>query len=359
MAIGEQFAGLDMGKLIGGPLTAAADASITLARSTADFINTVGFNTDQSARTMLFKFEKSDTDPMGNPMRNEMSLEVPLLAIVPIPNLQIDEVNILFDMEVKECEKSESALDVGVAFSGSAGFGPIKINISGNVSVHQSNTRSSDNSAKYHVDLRATNHGMPEGLARVLDIMAAAAAPTLLASKMVDGDGREVDEATKQKRLALQESYSKQQSLGTSCKAASDRYEASIKSIRDNIDSFAKAQKQEIQMELNKDSISDDDRGAYTELSQKISVIWDRVSTDVRTTVEAAYNEESPEITKFFDMKKLKKGARELENVDIVNDIKTMQSHFGNAVKYYKEFKGQEENLAAERAEYNGLLMKR
>ncbi|MDR1047642.1 MAG: DUF2589 domain-containing protein, partial [Treponema sp.] len=27
-----------MGKLIGGPLTAAADASITLARSTAEFI---------------------------------------------------------------------------------------------------------------------------------------------------------------------------------------------------------------------------------------------------------------------------------------------------------------------------------
>jgi hypothetical protein len=45
-----------------------------------------------------------------------MSLQVPLLAIVPIPNLQIDEVNIIFDMEVKECEKSESSLDAGGLF---------------------------------------------------------------------------------------------------------------------------------------------------------------------------------------------------------------------------------------------------
>ncbi len=41
-AIADQFKGLDMGSLIGGPLTAAADASIMLADSTADFINHVG-----------------------------------------------------------------------------------------------------------------------------------------------------------------------------------------------------------------------------------------------------------------------------------------------------------------------------
>jgi hypothetical protein len=369
MAIGAQFAGLDMEKLIGGPLTAAANASITLARSTADFINTVGFNTDKTARTILFKFEKSDMDPLGNPVRNEMSMEVPLLAIVPIPNLQIDEVNILFDMEVKECEKSESSLDAGAQFSLSAGFGPIKISITGNVSVHQSNTRSSDNSAKYHVDVRAANHGTPEGLARVLDIMAASAAPTLLASKMVDGNGKEVDAAAKQKRAALQTSYETQQRLGASCKAASEKYETSIKGMKDSIVSFTNAQKLDIQAKLNaisdgkdddeaKKAQNDENRAQYTELLQKLSGIWDRVSADARLTVEAAYNKTDPKLLDLFDMKKVNSGANGLEAVT-ENDVATIKGYFDNAIGDYKSFKEQEKALADERGNYNALLMKR
>ena len=49
-AIADQFKGLDMGSLIGGPLTAAADASIMLADSTADFINHVGFDNNGKVR---------------------------------------------------------------------------------------------------------------------------------------------------------------------------------------------------------------------------------------------------------------------------------------------------------------------
>ena len=39
MSIGEQFAGLDMESLIGGPLKAAADASMSLEKSMADYNN--------------------------------------------------------------------------------------------------------------------------------------------------------------------------------------------------------------------------------------------------------------------------------------------------------------------------------
>ncbi len=44
MSVAEQFSGLNIQNLIGGPLTAAADARISLARSTAEFINDVGFD---------------------------------------------------------------------------------------------------------------------------------------------------------------------------------------------------------------------------------------------------------------------------------------------------------------------------
>ena len=58
MAIGDQFSGLDMGNLIGGPLRAAADASMQLADSTASFINKVGFDEKGNTRKASFQFEK-------------------------------------------------------------------------------------------------------------------------------------------------------------------------------------------------------------------------------------------------------------------------------------------------------------
>jgi hypothetical protein len=361
-----------MENLIGGPLSAASNASVKLARSTADFINSVGFNPDKSARTMLFKYEKSDMDPLGNPVRNEMSLQVPLLAIVPIPNLQIDEVNILFDMEVKECEKAESSLDAGGSFSASVGIGPFSVSISGSVSVHQSNTRSTDNSAKYHVDVRAANHGTPEGLSRVLDILAAAAAPTLLTSKMVDNNGNEADAATKDKRAKLQTSYENQQRLGTACKAASDQYETSIKGMKDSAQSFLNSQKMEVQTKLNaitdgkgddneakeKNKQNDGDRDKYMGILQGLGNSWNRVISDARMTVEAVYNKDQNDITTLFDMKKVSADVSELDPV-AAGDIGTIKSYFDSAVQNYKTFKEQEKSLADERANYNVLLMKR
>ena len=194
MAIAEQFAGLDMQQLIGGPLSAAADASTQLANSTADFINRVGFDANGKVRTVAFAYQKRSMNEDGTSNLDEMKVDVPMLAIVPIPNLQVDEVNILFDMEVKQSEKSEKSLDLGASITGTMNLGIIKVSVSGSVSAHSSNTRSSDNSAKYHVDVRATNHGTPEGLARVLDMMAANVAPMLVDSTLKDGNGQNLSE---------------------------------------------------------------------------------------------------------------------------------------------------------------------
>lgn len=199
MAIGDQFSGLDMQNLIGGPLRAAADASMQLADSTANFINKVGFDENGNTRKASFQFEKKSFNEDGTTNEDEMKIDVPMLAIVPIPNLQVDEVNILFDMEVKESEKSESATDLSATASGSLNLGIVKVNISGSVSSHSSNTRSSDNSAKYHVDVRATNHGTPEGLARVLDMMAASVSPSLVSSTPKDANGQELPAERKER----------------------------------------------------------------------------------------------------------------------------------------------------------------
>lgn len=203
MSIAEQFAGLQMDQLIGAPLRAAADASAQLANSTADFINRVGFDSQGKVRNVAFGYQKRTVNEDGTSNLDEMKVDVPMLAIVPIPNLQVDEVNVLFDMEVKQSEREESARDMSGSMSGTLNLGIVKVNVTGSISSHQSHTRSSDNSAKYHVDVRATNHGTPEGLARVLDMMAANVAPMLVGSTIRDGNGQSLPEQAKAKAERL------------------------------------------------------------------------------------------------------------------------------------------------------------
>jgi len=191
--IGDQFRGLPMGELIGGPLMSACDAQVRLANATADFIKMVGFlppaegdkSGNQAVRTATFKFTRpaagAAAEP-GKPLPTEdVTLDVPLLAIVKVPALGIKTVDISFDMEVKNSETSKESTDTKGEFSvdAQAGWGPfsVKVHIAGSVSAHKENTRSSDQSAKYHVALHAADDGMPEGLARVLDIMNSAIAP--------------------------------------------------------------------------------------------------------------------------------------------------------------------------------------
>ncbi len=177
MAIAEEFAGLDMEQLISAPLSAAVDAGVKLAGATADFIRTVGIDSDGNVRTASFLYEEHRMNQEGNMQARQMQVQVPLLAVTAVPNLQIDEVNLLFDMEVKHSKVKDSVFGLEANGKGGAGFGPAKVSVSGSVSAHNTNTRKSDYSAKYHVDIRAANHGTPEALSRVLDLMASSLVP--------------------------------------------------------------------------------------------------------------------------------------------------------------------------------------
>ncbi|ASR43364.1 hypothetical protein BEN78_08240 [Xanthomonas citri pv. mangiferaeindicae] len=192
--ISDQFQGLPMGDLIGGPLNAACDAQVRLAQATADFIKVIGFLPPPDpandptgvggTRTATFRFKRPvDSIDPANPgiHEEEVELEVPLLAIVKVPNLSINTVDVTFDMEVKSSFSSKESSDASATLDATmqVGWGVFsaKVRIQGSVATHKENTRSSDNSAKYHVNVHAEDNGMPEGLARVLDILQTACAP--------------------------------------------------------------------------------------------------------------------------------------------------------------------------------------
>ncbi len=200
-----------MAALIGGPLTAACDAQVKLANATADFIKVIGFNPPVAAspgpddvgpiRVASFTFSRpvaprdavpavaaTSTSPALPAIpailagtTETVNLTVPMLALVQVPALSIKTVDIVFDMEVKSSSSTKSSTDesLSVKADASAKWGVVKasISIQGSVSAHKEHTRSTDNSAKYHVQVQATDTGMPEGLRRVLDIMNSAIVP--------------------------------------------------------------------------------------------------------------------------------------------------------------------------------------
>lgn len=192
----DQFGGLDMANLIGGPLKAACDAQSMMASATAQFIEDVGIvkeNNTRKLRTTAFSFVRSSTDEETGKLKTEhVSMDVPLLAIVKVPTLAIDNVDVTFDMEVKSSTTSEKKEDKAASAEVNGGykFGGFHVDatIKGSVSCHESNTRSSDNSAKYHVQVHAKDYGMPEGLSRMLDILATACTPTAIEASETNGN---------------------------------------------------------------------------------------------------------------------------------------------------------------------------
>ena len=187
VSMANQFSGLDMAALIGGPLTAACNAQTMLARSTLNFIEEVGLEPADASgvrkvRTANFSFDRTADGTDGKMGSENVEMNVPLLAIVNVPALSIDTVDVTFDMEVKSSTSSQSSSDKNAELDATAGLkiGPfsLDVKIKGSISCHESNTRSSDNSANYHVQVHASQQKTPEGLMRMLDILSSAVAPS-------------------------------------------------------------------------------------------------------------------------------------------------------------------------------------
>lgn len=197
MAAIEQFTGMDMEQLVAAPLVAACDAQVQLARSTAGFIQQVGVDEQGKTRTASFLYQQEEPEETMQEKRQSMRVEVPLLAMVPVPNLQIDEVGLTFDMEVRQSERKETEMQAGGNLEGGIGFGPAKVSMRGTVSSHSQHTRESDYSAKYHLEIRAANHGTPEALERVRDLMLTGIVPVPVKNVVVEKQKSAVSANTK------------------------------------------------------------------------------------------------------------------------------------------------------------------
>ncbi|MBN2891918.1 MAG: DUF2589 domain-containing protein [Bacteroidales bacterium] len=180
--------------IIGGPLKAAIEAQTIAARATVDFIQQVGFKTIDSGgseesnpqkvppakqdfgevRNVVFKYVATNDD--GTERIAELS--VPILTIVPVPYLRIDDMTIDFTANITEMINKTSSLSVNTnTDSGLNVIVPFYGAQSAGIKAKIAKTRNSSSSSKYAteytmgVHLNAVQDEMPSGLAKVLGIL--------------------------------------------------------------------------------------------------------------------------------------------------------------------------------------------
>ncbi|MCX4244709.1 DUF2589 domain-containing protein [Paraliomyxa miuraensis] len=162
--------------MIGGPLQAAVEAQRMAAESTIEFIEKVGFvhaddgTPTSDLRNVTFTYAKDNEGVSEN-----FSLTVPLLAIMPIPFIRIDEVNIEFSAKLNDVVRSEQSAqsNFGGSVSASARWGWGKASIRASYSTARKSSSSSSFESEYqmNVKVRAGAAPMPEGMAKILDIL--------------------------------------------------------------------------------------------------------------------------------------------------------------------------------------------
>ncbi len=177
------------GTLIGAPMTAAVEAQALAAQSSIDFIRSVGFTSDSEdeqfgdVRNVTFKYKSRD---VAEGIDKDVELVVPILTIVPIPYLRIEELTIDFTSKITEelvrNTKRDSSVDTKTELSVGykAFFSPVKVSLKASVSTKHSSSASTKNRYKTEhtivINARAVQDDMPGGMGRVLDLLESAIA---------------------------------------------------------------------------------------------------------------------------------------------------------------------------------------
>ncbi|MBB4161600.1 DUF2589 domain-containing protein [Streptomyces cinereoruber] len=162
-------------QIIGGPLQGVIRASAMAANETAQFINNVGFDAKNQARMVKFSYESAEhgeADQTTTPEKRVVTnVEVPLLAVVPIPYLQLSQVTLDFDVKIDSASarKQESTLGGEAAVSG--GFWGVTASVKASYSSSSSSSDTVNRSASMKVHVEAQQGPMPAGMEKILTML--------------------------------------------------------------------------------------------------------------------------------------------------------------------------------------------
>lgn len=218
VSMAQQFSGLPMDSLIGAPLNAAAKGNASMALTQTSFLLDTCFNkvtggtgsgTGSGTASVSYTpimiemslsrpvivqtagAQGSGTGSGGAVTFNNVTTQfnLPLLTIIPINSLGVDNVDITFAMEVKSSFSEDTNKTVSnsvkakASFEAKMGWGPISATVTGSASYDHkdSETHSThyqkSNSAKYTVNVHAGQLPIPKGVNTIIEAFTNAIQP--------------------------------------------------------------------------------------------------------------------------------------------------------------------------------------
>ncbi|KZN15501.1 hypothetical protein OA79_01525 [Marinomonas sp. TW1] len=186
-SMAQQFSGLPMKSLLGAPLKAATDANGMMARTQTQFMLSTCFDRkgdDLEPIMVSFNITRSIVKPDGTaatPPTATVKFTLPLLTLIPLNSLAVDDVKVHFEMEVKSStskdnessQEQETAAKADITAKYNAGL--FSVEVHGSVS-HNSKSSSSQkehyeasNQAKYEVDVHAGQLPLPTGVTTIIN----------------------------------------------------------------------------------------------------------------------------------------------------------------------------------------------
>lgn len=187
VSMAQQFSGLPMKSLLGAPLKAATDANGMMARTQTQFMLSTCFDKkgdDLEPIMVSFNITRSIVKQDGTaatPPTATVKFNLPLLTLIPLNSLAVDDVKIHFEMEVKSStskdnessNEQETAAKADITAKYNAGL--FSVEVHGSVSHNSKSTSSqkehyeASNQAKYEVDVHAGQLPLPTGVTTIIN----------------------------------------------------------------------------------------------------------------------------------------------------------------------------------------------
>lgn len=157
------------GNMIGGPLSACAEAQDAAAKASWDFIQNVGFDADSQTerkKTVNVSFQFMKDGRMAQ-------LDVPMLSLVPVPYIAIQTIDTNFKANIHASPSGTN----GQAESTPLNPGLFRANPDFHANYASKKDPKDAQDSKYSVDyamdvaVKAGEESMPVGLAKVLELL--------------------------------------------------------------------------------------------------------------------------------------------------------------------------------------------
>lgn len=180
--LSREFVGLPLGLLVCQPILEVAKGQNALCQVYLDHLFQLAFEKagkdgePLKAKTIKFTLNRMVINN-GVPKSVPITVEAPLLSLVPVPAFTMEEATVRFTMEVRDqtVDKNSIVTQEDAKF-GYSGWG-FTAEISGSVTTQGEHTRGTDKSAKYEIYARASQQPPAEGMAKLTSIMASVVEP--------------------------------------------------------------------------------------------------------------------------------------------------------------------------------------